>query len=307
MSFYGCLLITPGGPETLLVRILCPEPLRTGRGFPVPLLSAGRGPRAKATKTTSRRPCLPQQGPHSGILTHQSPFLFLRSQGFSNLNATGRPRGSRRLSGAAQRAGGRTHPGRPPAARLGRLERLRTGTRHHPGHAPGDHQGNEVVTAGWPSGQQRPRHPGSSSPGEASAKLGPRPERKCPWKPGEGTLGPVFPSPRKAANKPTSLRDRKHLRPVAVLPGGTNLARAQFQEQAGPPGLGRGTGRGAALGGQLGSLVNNGRNVRVSSSLIPSSSVSVSRTHHADVYTHTRVHTKNRTLTRQITLTRACT
>ena len=121
----------------------------------------------------SRHPRLPQQGPHSGILTHRSPFLFPRSQGFSNLNATGRPRGSRRLSGAAQRAGGRTHPGRSPVARLGGLERLCTGTRHHPGHTPGDHRGNEVVTAGWPSGQQRLGHPGPSSPGQASAKRPP--------------------------------------------------------------------------------------------------------------------------------------
>lgn len=96
----------------------------SARGGASPSLSCqrGGGPRPRPRGPQESASTSPSAGatlwyPHPPI------SLFPRSQGFSDLNATGRPRGSRRLSGAAQRrAGGRTHPGRSPAARLGGLE-----------------------------------------------------------------------------------------------------------------------------------------------------------------------------------------
>lgn len=154
---------------------------------------------------------------------------------------------------------GRENPSRQaPRCQAGRVGRVCTGTRHHPGHAPGDHQGNEVVTAGFrPSGQQRPGHPGPTSPGQASAKLlllGPRippqggagqgvkgassqtpslaqpPEEgtSAPGPRGEalGDLGkvPSVLSSQVLERQPTGLRTGIAFGRVAGLPGGTDLA-----------------------------------------------------------------------------------
>lgn len=65
VSFCGCLLITPGRPETLLVRILCPEPLRTGRG-----------PRAEATRTTGVGVHVSLSGGHTPVSSPTNPPSF---------------------------------------------------------------------------------------------------------------------------------------------------------------------------------------------------------------------------------------
>lgn len=137
------------------------------------------------------------------------------------------------------------------------------------------------MTAGWPSGQQRPGHPGPSSPGQVSAKLPPLGLRTPPQgggaagvkgasprapslaePPEEGASapdssgdalgdlekGPSDLSSRVLERQPTSLRDRKHLRPVAVLPGGTNLAEPSPRSRRGLGAEGGAEGPGAEGG-----------------------------------------------------------
>lgn len=237
MSFCGCLFITPRRPETLLVRILHPEPLRTGRGFPSSLWSVGRGPRAEATRTTRcRHPRLPQRGPHSSILTHQSPFfLFPRSQHFSNLNgnreAERKPKAERRCS----EEDGREDPSQQvpcwagyelgPATILAMHQEITRATRLCPlgsGLSASRDPGTPApLSQARPLPDFCPWGPGSrlrvgggrgvkgaslnTQPCRAPrrGRLGPRPERRSPWRTGgEGTLGPVFPGPQKAADKP---------------------------------------------------------------------------------------------------------
>lgn len=258
MSFCGCLFITPRRPETLLVRILHPEPLRTGRGFPSSLWSVGRGPRAEATRTTRcRHPRLPQRGPHSSILTHQSPFfLFPRSQHFSNLNgnreAERKPKAERRCS----EEDGREDPSQQvpcwagyelgPATILAMHQEITRATRLCP----------------LGSGLSASRDPGTPAP---LSQARPLPDF-CPWGPGSrlrvwgGGAGgqgsilehPALQSPQKRAPWPQARAEkplenwrrrdprtclsrsskgsrqasgtRSTFGPLAGLPGGTDLA-----------------------------------------------------------------------------------
>lgn len=168
--------------------------------------------------------------------TNLPSFFFQGLSTFQILTGTGRLRGSRRLSGAAQRrTGGRTHPSRSPAGRVMSWDPQPSWpcTRR----SPGQRGCARWVQAFQPAETRAPRprfpRPGlcqTSAPGAPDpasgcgggvrgvkgaslntqpcraprrGRLGPRPERRSPWRTGgEGTLGPVFPGPQKAADKP---------------------------------------------------------------------------------------------------------
>ena len=121
-----------------------------------------------------------------------------------------------------------------------------------PGLCQASAPGSPDPASGWGrSGGQR-SITSSAQPRRAArgGRLGPRPERRHAWRPGEGTLGPVFSGPRKAANKP--LRSQAPSA-VAVLPGGTNSAEPSSRSRRGLGARGRGLGAegGAPAEGRL--------------------------------------------------------
>lgn len=101
-----------------------------------------------------------------------------------------------------------------------------------PGLCQASAPGSPDPASGWGrSGCQR-SITSSALPCRAArgGRLGPRPERRRPWRLGEGTLRPVFPGPGKAANKPLRSQAPSAL---AVLPGGTNLAEPSSRSRRG--------------------------------------------------------------------------
>lgn len=80
-------------PQTreLLVRILRPEPLCTGRGFPSPFWSVGRGPKAEATRTTGVGIHVSLSGGHTPVSspTNLPSFFFQGLSTFQILTKQG--------------------------------------------------------------------------------------------------------------------------------------------------------------------------------------------------------------------------